>query len=153
MLDDRDRRILAVLQDDAETPVAEIAERVSLSASACSRRIARLKEEGYIARQVAILDRRKMKVPMTVFVIVKTAHHSTAWLEKFRTVVAGIPENVEVHRLAGTFDYILKIVLPDIEHYDVVYKRLVNWIELFDVSAYISMETLKGETAVPTGYA
>lgn len=153
MLDDRDRRILAVLQDDAETPVAEIAERVSLSASACSRRIARLKEEGYIARQVAILDRRKMKVPMTVFVIVKTAHHSTAWLEKFRTVVAGIPEIVEVHRLAGTFDYILKIVLPDIEHYDVVYKRLVNWIELFDVSAYISMETLKGETAVPTGYA
>jgi len=153
MLDDRDRRILDLLQDDAETPVAEIAERVSLSASACSRRIARLKEEGYIARQVAILDRRKMKVPMTVFVIVKTAHHATAWLEKFRSVVKGIPEIVEVHRLAGTFDYILKIVLPDIEHYDVIYKRLVNWIELFDVSAYISMETLKGETAVPTGYA
>lgn len=153
MLDDRDRRILALLQDDAETPVGEIAEKVALSPSACSRRIIRLKDEGYIARQVAVLDRKKMKLPMTVFVIVKTAHHSTTWLEKFRTAVGGIPEIVEVHRLAGNFDYILKIVLPDIEHYDVIYKRLVNWIELFDVSAYISMETLKGETAVPTNYA
>ena len=153
MLDDRDRKILALLQENAETPVAEIADQVALSPSACSRRIMRLKDEGFILRQVALLDRKQMNVPMTVFVIVKTAQHSMPWLENFRAAVAAIPEIVEVHRLTGNFDYILKLVLPDIEHYDVIYKRLVNRIELFDVSGYISMEILKGETAIPTGYA
>jgi len=153
MLDDRDRKILALLQEDGEMPVAQLAERVALSASACSRRVMRLKEEGYIARLAAVLDRRRMNLPMTVFVIVKTAQHSAEWLDKFRAAVSAIPEIVEVHRLAGNFDYILKLVLPDVEHYDIIYKRLVNRIELFDVSAYISMETMKPETAIPTGYA
>jgi len=153
MLDDRDRKILCLLQADADTPLAELAERVSLSASACSRRVTRLKEEGYIARQVAVLDRRRVNMPTTVFVIVKTSHHSAEWLERFRTAVSAIPEIIEVHRLTGNFDYILKIALPNVEHYDVIYKSLMKRIELFDVSAYISMETLKFETVIPTTYA
>lgn len=153
MFDERDRKLLTLLQSDAEIPLQELAERVNLSASACSRRIARLKEEGYISRQVAILDRKRMKLPTTVFVVVKTAHHSAEWVEQFHTAVATIPEIVEVHRLTGNFDYILKVVLPTVEHYDVIYKRLVQRIELFDVSAYISMETVKLETGVPTNYA
>lgn len=153
MLDHRDRKILSLLQADADMPLAQIADRVVLSPSACSRRIARLKADGYIAKQVAVLDRRRMNVPTTVFVIVKTAHHSPDWLDQFRTAVAGIPEIIEVHRLTGAFDYILKIALPNVEHYDVIYKELVHKIELFDVSAYISMETLKHETVVPTRYA
>ena len=153
MLDDRDRKILNLLQADAGVPLSEIAERVSLSASACSRRITRLKEEGYIARQVAILDRGRINMPTTVYVIVKTAHHAADWLDNFRSAVTAIPEIIEVHRLTGNFDYILKIVLPNVEHYDVIYKRLVDRIDLFDVSAYISMETIKHETVTPTSYA
>ncbi len=153
MLDDRDARILALLQADADQPISALAEAVHLSTSACARRIARLREEGYIEKQVALLNRRKMRVPTTVFVVIKTAHHSADWVESFRRAVADIPEIVEVHRLTGNFDYILKIVLPDVEHYDVVYKRLVGKIELFDVSAYISMETVKQGSAVPTTYA
>jgi Lrp/AsnC family transcriptional regulator len=153
MLDDRDRKILGLLQADAETPVAEIAEAVALSASACSRRIARLKEEGYIARTLVELDRRKVGLPTTVFVIVRTGSHAADWLEKFHAAVNAVPEIVEVHRLTGNFDYILKIVLPDVEHYDVVYKQLVSRIELFDMSAYISMETVKAAKGVPTNYA
>jgi Lrp/AsnC family transcriptional regulator len=152
MLDAFDRRILDLLQTDADTPVLTIADTVGLSASACSRRIARLKQDGYISRRVALLDRRMMHVPTTVFVIVRTTRHAMGWLEEFRSAVAAIPEIVEVHRLTGNFDYILKIVLPNVEHYDVIYKSLVKRVELSDVSAYISMETLKQETVVPTGY-
>lgn len=153
MLDERDRKILSLLQADADLPVAEIAESVALSASACSRRIARLREEGYIARTRVELDRRKVGLPTTVFVIVRTGSHAADWLEKFHAAVNAVPEIVEVHRLTGNFDYILKIVLPDVEHYDVVYKQLVSRIELFDMSAYISMETVKASGGVPTNYA
>ena len=153
MLDERDRKILSLLQADAERPVNDIAASVALSPSACSRRIARLKEDGFIARTTAELDRRKMGLPTTVFVIVRTGSHAADWLEKFHSAVSAIPEIVEVHRLTGNFDYILKIVLPDVEHYDVVYKQLVSRIELFDMSAYISMETVKAAQGLPTNYA
>ena len=153
MLDDRDRKILNLLQANADVPLAEVAELVNLSTSACSRRIAWLKEQGYITRQVAVLDRRRVNMPTTVFVIVKTSQHSAAWLDGFRAAVGAIPEIIEVHRLTGNFDYILKIALPNVEHYDVIYKALMQRIELSDVSAYISMETLKFETVIPTSNA
>ncbi len=149
MIDDRDRKILDLLQRDAGQPVQEIAEQVHLSASACSRRIARLKDEGYIARTVAVLDRRKLNLTTTVYCLIKTAHHSADWLERFRAAVADIPEIVEAQRLAGNLDYILKIVVSDVAHYDTIYKRLVGRIDLFDVSAYIAMETLKDSAALP----
>ena len=153
MLDERDRKILSLLQADADLPVNEMADAVALSASACSRRIARLREEGYILRSTVELDRGKMGLPTTVFVIVRTGSHAADWLEKFHAAVATIPEIVEVHRLTGNFDYIIKIVLPNVEHYDVVYKQLVGRIELFDMSAYISMETVKAARGLPTHYA
>ncbi|MEI9902817.1 MAG: Lrp/AsnC family transcriptional regulator [Asticcacaulis sp.] len=123
MIDDRDRKILDLLQRDAGQPVQDIAEQVHLSASACSRRIARLKDEGYIARTVAVLDRRKLNLTTTVYCLIKTAHHSADWLERFRAAVADISEIVEAQRLAGNLDYILKIVVSDVAHYDTIYKR------------------------------
>ena len=153
MLDSRDHAILALLQEDAEIPVTEIADKVALSASACSRRLQRLKDDGYIERHVALLDRRRIGLPMTVFVIVRTSRHSSDWLERFRAAVAGVPEIVEVHRLTGNFDYVVKIACRDVEHYDAIYKRLVNSLEFSEVSAYISMETLKSETRLPTQFA
>ena len=153
MLDDRDRKLLSLLQQDAETPVAKLAEAVNLSASACSRRITRLREEGYIVRTTAKVDRRRMGLPTTMFVLLRTSEHTADWLERLRAVAADIPEIVEVHRLTGNFDYILKIVLPNVEYYDVIYKQLVHRIRLHDVSAYISMETLKSDTALPTHHA
>ena len=153
MIDDRDQTILSLLQENSDRPVAEIAAEVSLSASACSRRIQRLEAEGHISRRVALLDRQRMNLPTTIFVLVKTSQHAVGWLDEFRAAVTAIPEIVEVYRLTGNVDYIMKIVLPNVEHYDVIYKRLVSRIELFEMSAYISMETLKFGTAVPTRYA
>jgi Lrp/AsnC family transcriptional regulator len=153
VIDERDRKILEILQRDAGTPVTELAEKVSLSVSACSRRIQKLEESGYIARRIAVLDREKAGVPTTVYALVKTAHHADDWIEEFRRAISDIPEIVEAHRLTGHYDYILKIALPRVEHYDVVYRRLVKRVELFDVSASISMETLKQGLAVPVDYA
>lgn len=153
MLDDRDMKLLSLLQQDCEMPVSVLAERVSLSVSACSRRIQRLEEAGYIRRRIAVLDRERMGVPTTVFALVKTAHHSDGWMELFRKAIADIPEIVEAHRLTGVYDYILKIVLPRVEHYDVVYKQIVRRVELFDVTASISMEAMKSGEGVPVGYA
>ncbi|MEQ8347371.1 MAG: Lrp/AsnC family transcriptional regulator [Sneathiellaceae bacterium] len=152
MIDDRDRKLLDLLQVDADLPVSELAERVALSVSACWRRIKRLGDEGYIQKRIAILDRRKMNVPTTVFVMIRTSDHSIDWLERFRRAMADIPEIVEAHRLTGNVDYLLKIVLPDVEHWDTIYKRLVNRVNFFDVSAYISMEELKATSVIPTDY-
>ncbi|KAJ36426.1 ArsR family transcriptional regulator, partial [Agrobacterium tumefaciens] len=83
MIDDRDRRILAILQENAETPLADIAEEVSLSLSACSRRITRLRTEGYVTGTMALLDRRKINLPTTVFLLVRTGLHAEDWLDRF----------------------------------------------------------------------
>ena len=154
MLDERDRKILHLLQRDAALPVTEIAGRVSLSISACSRRISRLEDEGYIVKRVALLDREKMGVPTTVFALIKTTRHSDDWVETFRQSIADIPEVVEAHRLTGNFDYLLKILLPRVEEYDRVYKRIIRKVEqLFDVSASISMEVMKADQGMPVDYA
>lgn len=153
MIDDRDRKILDLLQADAAMPISAVAEKVALSPSACSRRIQKLEDEGYITGRVVTLDRERVGVPTTVFALVKTAHHSDEWIEEFRRAIADIAEVVEAHRLTGSYDYLLKIVLPRVEHYDVVYRRLVKRIELFDVSAFISMETLKSGAVLPVSYA
>jgi Lrp/AsnC family transcriptional regulator len=153
MLDERDRKILDLLQRDAGLSVSDLADRVALSVSACSRRIQRLEETGHIARRIAVLDRERMGVPTTVYAMIKTAHHSDAWIDAFRKSISDIPEIVEAHRLTGNFDYILKVVLPRVEQYDVVYKTLVRRVELFDVSASISMEELKSGSAIPIRYA
>ena len=153
MLDDRDRAILEFLQVNADVAVAELAERVNLSLSACSRRIKRLEDEGYIEARVALLNRAKMRVGTTVFVAIRNARHTADWHEPFVRLLADIPEIQEAHRLTGDIDYILKIAVPDVQAYDVIYKRLVKKLEFSGVSAYISMETLKEVTAVPVGYA
>lgn len=151
-MDERDRKLLGLMQENADISVNELAERVHLTVSTCSRRIARLEEGGYIKGRVAVLDRVRMGVPTTVFALVKTAHHSDEWIERFRKSIADIPEIVETHRLTGHYDYIIKLVLPSVEHYDTIYKTLVRRVELFDVSASISMETIKSGTAVPLDY-
>lgn len=148
MLDSRDLKILQILQENADTSVGRIAECVHISPSACSRRIARLREEGYVNRTVALLDRERLHLGTTVYVILQ-ARHEPEWLESFREAVGAIAEILECHRLAGNFDYLLKLVVADVAHYDRVYKQLITAVEPHDVSAYISMETIKDDQTLP----
>lgn len=148
-LTQRDLAILDILQRDSDTPLAQVGEKVHLSPSACSRRIAQLREAGYIRRHVAVLDRGKVGLPTTVFVTVSARTHSAGWTEQFRHAVAQIPEIVEVFRLTGAIDYLLRIVLPSVDDYDRVYKSLVARIEMNVVCASIVMETVKSAESLP----
>jgi Lrp/AsnC family transcriptional regulator len=152
-LDAFDRRILALLQRDASLPIAAIAEQVGLSSSPCWRRIQRLEAGGYITRRVALLDPVRMKVGVTVFVSIRTNQHNADWLEAFARAVTDIPEVVEVYRMSGDVDYLLRIVVPDIAAYDRVYKRLIAAADLYDVSSSFAMEVLKSTTELPVDYA
>lgn len=152
MLDRTDRKILSQLQTDATLPLHELAERVSLSKNPCWRRVQKLQQLGYIKRQVALLDAYKLNVAVTVFVNVKTNQHSAQWLKKFAVVVQNIPEVVEFYRMSGNVDYMLKIVVPTIEAYDAVYKKLISKIDLYDVSSYFAMEELKNTHELPLDY-
>lgn len=151
-MDDKDKKILTLLQEDAMMPVAEVANHVGLSTTPCWRRIQKLEEEGVIRKRVALLDRHKLNVGVTVFVAVKTRHHVTDWLDKFKAALDSIPEVVEAYRLSGDIDYLLRIVVPDIEAYDGVYKSLIEMVEFSDVSSSFAMEDMKFTTALPVKY-
>jgi len=148
-LDRQDVRILALLQEDASRSVAEVAEAVNLSQNACWRRIKRLEEDGFVASRVALLDPRKLGVGVVVFVAVRAAEHTEAWLDQFAAAVERIPEVMEFHRMSGDIDYLLKLRVADIADYDAVYKRLIRAARLTDVSSMFVMETLKSTTAIP----
>ena len=152
IVDKLDRRILELLQTDAGLTAAGVGERVGLSKAPCWRRIQRLREEGVIRRTVAILDARKLNVGTTVFVTIKTANHSEAWFEKFVKAVQDIPEVTEIHRMSGEVDYLMRVVVPDIDGYDAVYKRLIAAVDFLDVSASFALETIKHTTALPLSY-
>ena len=148
-LDAIDRRILRELQTDATIPVAELAERVGLSQTPCWKRVTRLTDEGVIARKVALLDREKLDLGLVVFVSLKTSRHDEAWLAQFARGASALPEVVEIYRLAGETDYLLKVVVSDIAAYDRFYKRLIATAPLDDVSSAFAMEQIKFTTALP----
>ena len=152
-LDATDRQILELLQRNAETPLAELAAAVHLSSTPCWRRIQRLERAGYIRGRVALLDPARLNVGVTVFVAVRTNQHNQAWFERFRDAVRDIPEIVELYRMSGDVDYLIKLVVPDIAAYDRVYQRLIRSVDLSDVSSSFAMEELKNTTALPLDYA
>lgn len=147
--DSADLRILRELQQDASRSVEQIAQAVGLSQNPCWRRIKRLESEGVIARRVAIVDPAKLDVGITVFVSVRTNQHNDAWLEQFTRGVQDIPEIVEIYRMSGDVDYLLKILVRDIAEYDRIYKQLIRVTELYDVSSSFAMEQLKYTTEIP----
>lgn len=152
-LDAIDRALLKLLQEDAELPMAKLAEAVGLSSTPCWRRIQRLKDDGIIRRQVTLLDPTKLNLGVTVFVAVRTNQHNEAWFKKFQAAVTHIPEVVEFYRMSGDVDYLLRVVVPSIGDYDAVYKRLIRGSDLFDVSSSFAMEEIKFTTALPLDYA
>jgi len=151
-MDAQDRKLLSLLQEDSTLTVDQLAEAINLSKTACWRRVQRLQNDGIIARYVAILDKEKANVPVSVFITVKSPKHSTGWLEQFRNALPQIPEIVEAHRMAGDIDYMLRVVVPDIAAYDAVYNRLIALVEFDDVSSHFAMEEIKSTTAVPLDY-
>jgi Lrp/AsnC family transcriptional regulator len=152
VVDRLDRKILQILQEDATVPVAEIGRRVGLSTTPCWRRIQKLEEDGVIVRRVALLDPRKVNAKVTAFVAITTNQHNEEWLRRFAEVIQDFPEVVEFYRMAGQVDYLLRVVVPDIEAYDAFYKRLIAKIDISDVSTTFAMEQIKYTTTLPLSY-
>jgi Lrp/AsnC family transcriptional regulator len=150
-MDAIDRKILAVVQEDASLSVAEVGQRVGLSSTPCWKRMQRLEADGVILRRVALVDPDKIGLGITVFVSVETADHSQEWLKRFAEVVGAMPEVMEFYRMAGDVDYMLRVVVPDIAGYDAFYKKLIGTVPLKNVTSRFAMERIKQTTALPIG--
>ena len=148
-LDKYDYAILSALQSDASLSIAQLAEKIGLSSTPCWKRLKRLEEEGHIESRVTLVNRRKVGLPVTVFVSVRTGDHDEKWLKNFAAAVIGLPEVLEFHRMNGDVDYLLKVVTTDIDGYDRFYKKLIKAARLSGVSSAFSMEQIKYSTALP----
>ncbi|MBI3675862.1 MAG: Lrp/AsnC family transcriptional regulator [Proteobacteria bacterium] len=149
MIDLLDRKILNLLQKDATLTVAELGERIGLSATPCWKRVKRLEDEGYIERRVALVNRAKIGMNVTVFVSIRTNQHDEVWLAEFAKATASLPEIVELYRMSGDVDYLMKVVVPDIDGYDRFYKKMIKAVKLTDVSSTFAMEQIKFSTEMP----
>jgi Lrp/AsnC family transcriptional regulator len=152
-MDAIDRKILAVVQQDASLSVAEIGQRVGLSSTPCWKRMQRLEADGVILRRVALIDPEKVGLGITVFVSIETGDHSQDWLKRFADVVGAMPEVMEFYRMAGDVDYMLRVVVADIAGYDTFYKKLIATVPLKNVTSRFAMERIKSTTALPISEA
>ena len=148
-MDAIDRKILAVVQEDASLSVAEIGSRVGLSSTPCWKRIQRLEADGVITKRVALIDPTKIGLGITVFVSVETGDHSQEWLGRFAEMASSMPEVMEFYRMAGDVDYMLRVVVADMQSYDVFYKKLISAVPLKNVTSRFAMEKIKSVTAFP----
>lgn len=151
-MDAIDRRILDLLQRDATLPIAALAERVGLSPTPCWKRVQKLEARGVITRRVALLDPARVGLGLTVFVSIETGDHSQTWLARFAEVVSAMPEVMEVYRMAGDVDYMLRVAVPDIAAYDAFYRRLIGGTALKNVTSRFAMERIKATTVLPLAH-
>ena len=148
-LDLIDRKILTELMTDASLPVATIAHRVGLTQTPCWKRIQRLEAEGVLTRRVAIVDPAHVGLGLTAFVGVEAADHSDAWRSAFLDAIADMPEIMEVHRMAGDVDYLLRVVVTDMPAFDGFYRRLTQRVPMKGVTSRFAMETVRASTVYP----
>ena len=151
-LDKIDKQILSLVQENATTTVADIARKVGLSTSPCWRRIQRMEEEGIIKQRVALLDAGLLNVGLTVFVSIRTNSHNEDWLSRFSRIATSFPEVVELYRMSGDIDYLMRVVVPDMRAYDIFYQKLIKSIEITDVSSSFAMEQIKFTTQLPLNH-
>ena len=148
-LDELDRKILGQVQDDAEQSLDDIARNVGSSKPPVWNRIRRMREQGVIKRQTAILDPEELGLEACFFVLVRTSEHEAGWERRFLDVVRRRPEVLEAHRLAGDVDYILKVWVKNARAYDAFYQALISEVRIYNVTALLSMEEIKMTTALP----
>ncbi|MDA0123210.1 MULTISPECIES: Lrp/AsnC family transcriptional regulator [Vibrio] len=149
-LDKIDRQLLSFLQNDGTLSLNDLAERVNLTTTPCWKRLKKLEDEGYIEKRVALLSAEKLDLSFIAFVQLKTSDHSEGWYNHFVTTVSDFPEVMEFYRMAGEYDYMMKVVVKDMKCFDEFYKRLVNSVKgLSNVTSTFAMEPIKYTTELP----
>jgi Lrp/AsnC family transcriptional regulator len=148
-MDDIDHKLLEILQEDATLSIAQMAAQVGLSPTPCWKRIQKLEAERVITGRVAVVDPERVGVGLTAFVTIVAAEHTPEWLQRFSAVVAAMPEVMEVYRMAGDVDYMLRVAVSNMAEYDRLYKRLIASARLKNVTSRFAMERIKHSTAYP----
>ena len=148
-LDEVDRKILSLLQEDATLSLDDIANRVGASKTPVWNRIRKLREAGVIRGQVALLDAEALGLEACFFVLIRTTEHDADWAARFLAAVRARPEVIEAHRLAGDIDYILKVMVRNARAYDRFYQSLIAEVRIQNVTALLSMEEMKATSALP----
>lgn len=148
-LDRIDRKILFELMQDTTLPVATLAERVGLSQTPCWKRVQKLEAAGVIMRRVALVDPEKIGLGLTVFVEIEAADHTPDWRGAFAEIVADYSEVVEVHRMAGDVDYLLKVMVQDMATFDEFYLEFTRRLPCRNVTSKFSMEVIRATTLLP----
>ena len=148
-LDLIDRKIVASLMRDATLPVAQIAEKVGLSQTPCWKRIQKLETNGVLTGRVALANPARLGFGLTVFIGIEAPDHSATWRDTFAKAVGQFPEVMEVYRMAGEMDYLLRVSVADMESFDSLYKRLTDAVPIKNLTSHFAMERMKFSTAYP----
>lgn len=148
-IDDLDRKILGTLQSDAAQSLDEIARKVGSSKTPVWNRIRKLREAGVIGRQTVLLDAEALGFEACFFVLIRTSAHEADWQARFLKALKERPEVMEAHRLAGDIDYILKVRVHNARAYDEFYQALISEVQIYNVTALLSMEEIKSTTMLP----
>ncbi|GLT14243.1 transcriptional regulator [Vibrio algivorus] len=150
MLDKVDKTLLNMLQQDATVSLQDLADTVNLTTTPCWKRLKRLEEQGMIDKKVALLNPEVLGLSFVAFALIKTNNHSNEWYQAFVDTVSEFPEVMEFYRMAGEFDYMMKVLVSDMKAYDEFYKKLVNSVEgISNVTSTFAMESIKYTTALP----
>jgi Lrp/AsnC family transcriptional regulator len=148
-LDHIDLKILGMLQEDATTPIARIADRVGLSQTPCWKRIQKYEQAGIIARRVAVLDAAALGLGLTVFVCLSAAEQGVEWRSGFLEAVSRYDAVQDIHRLAGDHDYLLRVVVPDMAAYDAFLTGLTAEVRFRATNAFFVLESVRSTCAIP----
>ena len=148
-MDKTDAAILDLLQANAVLSAKDVAEQLNLDEKLCADRIAQFEADGVIEDRVTLLNPKKVGAGVTAFVAITTPEHSQEWLDQFHQVVEDIPEVVEFYRMSGQVDYLLRVVVADVDGYDKFYKKLISAAKLKEVSSTFAIEQIKYTTKLP----
>ncbi|MEZ8822854.1 Lrp/AsnC family transcriptional regulator [Vibrio sp. 10N.261.55.A7] len=149
-IDEIDKRLLRQLQIDSTISLNDLAESVNLTSTPCWKRLKKLEDAGVIEKRVAILNPESLGLSFTAFVMIKTSDHSHEWYSHFVETASDFPEVMEFYRMAGEYDYMLKVLVKDMKCFDEFYKKLVNSVDgISNVTSTFAMEPLKYTTALP----
>ena len=148
-MDAIDIKLLELLQQNAELTIQELSKEVHLSTTPCWKRINQLKNNGYINKTVSLVDRKRVGVKVTAMVSIKVNNHNQERISIFAKTIQDIPEVIECYRMSGETDYLLKVVVSDIESYDIFYKNLIEKVQFLKVTSNFAIEEIKSTTEIP----
>jgi Lrp/AsnC family transcriptional regulator len=148
-MDAIDIKLLELLQRNAELTIQELSKEVHLSTTPCWKRINQLKNNGYINKTVSLVDRKRVGAKVTAMVSIKVNNHNQERISIFAKTIQDIPEVIECYRMSGETDYLLKVVVSDIESYDIFYKNLIEKVQFLKVTSNFAIEEIKSTTEIP----